>query len=123
MKILILEDDDAISWTLKHYLCNGNANMHCDQAKKLPEAQALLSKTRYDLIFVDILLEEGVGTPLIAQARELYPAAPPYICIITAMANAQITASRHKVNKLLLKPFTLEGIDELMLDAKNYTLQ
>lgn len=111
MRILIVEDEETILQFLSDYLCENNT---CDTAKNVSEAVELISHNRYDLIVMDLLLGNQIGTEIIKRARQIWQDSPPKICIMSAMTGAKKIAEDNEVN-FILKPFDLETLDKVIV--------
>lgn len=117
MQILLVEDDKSIRDVLNTYICDVSQGRHCEMAKTLAEAIALVTRKRFDFIFLDLLLPDGMGTPLIPYAKQLYPYNTPQICVTSAMHGSAKIAEENGVI-YLSKPFALDILDELLLNIK-----
>lgn len=118
MEILIVEDDKSIREVLETYLCDESRGQNCDHADTLAGAIGMVGRKKYDLILLDLLLADGLSVPIIKLSRELYPDAPPTICMISAMHGAKQIAEENNVNSFIPKPFDLDTIDDLVIKRK-----
>lgn len=116
MQILLVEDDKSIREILHSYLCDETQGRHCEATSNVREAIEMISKKRYDLIMLDLLLEGEIGTSVIQHARRTWQDDPPTICILSAMTGADKVAEANNVNWFIPKPFPFEIIDELIAD-------
>lgn len=113
LKILIVEDDDSISDCLTQYLCE-QLDVRCERAPDLQDGMLKLEKSNYDVIFLDLLLDGDMGTPLIGIARTWWPERPPKIVVVSAMMGAEKVAQRNAADYFLPKPFDVERLDEII---------
>ena len=116
--ILIVEDDKAIREVFHMYLCLAHLGIECEDASKFSDAMAMVSKKKYDLIFLDLILNGEISTPLISHARRVHQDKPPKICIFSAMFGAQKIAEIEHTD-FISKPFVLETIDQFIALNKN----
>jgi putative nucleotidyltransferase with HDIG domain len=103
-KILVLEDEKAIQTLVAAMLkIRGYA---CDVAGRLADARALIGRTRYDLVLVDVDLPDGSGLALTEDADEN----APLIVVMTGSNDIQtaIRSIRKGAIDFIAKPFTAE---------------
>lgn len=67
VNILLVEDDNIISSSLKYYLEKENYNV--DIARKFREAIEKINENQYDLALLDITLEDGIGYDLVKEIK------------------------------------------------------
>ena len=107
-KILIIEDEPDICEELKRWLERENG-YEVDVAAHEQEAMALLAKSRYDLLLVDILLQGFYGGADVIAHFKNRPDRPK-IFIITAVISYELErllrekGITHVVDKILKKP-------------------
>jgi DNA-binding response OmpR family regulator len=114
LNLLIIEDDTSICDTLKMYLCFSRNNIKCVSAETLEEGITELKKSRPDIILLDLLLKGESGLPIIEASRELYPAKPPIIIVMSAMNGAEDLAKEKNADYFVAKPFDLDLLDEIL---------
>lgn len=67
MKILIIEDEKALSESIAEYL--SKQEYHCDVAGNLHDAIAKIEYSDYDCILLDITLPDGDGLKILEQLK------------------------------------------------------
>jgi two-component system OmpR family response regulator len=72
-RVLIVDDSEGVRMTLTAIL--EDAGYAVSEAASLAEARARLAGEVYEVIILDVMLEDGLGTDLIAAARSALPAA------------------------------------------------
>lgn len=106
---VIIEDEQSNVDILIHFL-----KTYCPQvtilgnAGAIPSAISLISSTKPDLIFLDVMLEDGTGFDLLDQIR-------PYIknlIFITAYDDYALKAFRYSAIDYLLKPIQIDELIE-----------
>lgn len=108
--ILVVDDEVQIGRCLGRILADHDVEHVCTGAQALMK---LIAGRRYDLIFVDVGLDDMSGAALVESVSRIAPAAKPSIVFITGGDVAAITAQfpRHKV---LPKPFDLAAVRSLV---------
>ncbi len=87
-RILLIEDSEALSRRLVDLLSEPGRLAVAAQAATQSEALSRLKEAFYDVLVVDIELEEGNGVAVIRQARQLYPPeSQPLIVVLTNYAS------------------------------------
>ena len=102
-KILIVEDEEAISDLIKMSLTK--AGYHCEQAMDGLEAADCIENNNYDLIFLDIMLQEINGYELL----EYIKTKETPVIFITAMGelNDRVKGLRAGADDYITKPFEM----------------
>ncbi|ABR31659.1 transcriptional regulator [Thermosipho melanesiensis] len=70
-RILIVEDDETLRDLLKRYI--KSEGYEVDEAENNFEMRKKLSKERYDLVLLDIMLPDGLSTDELPEIKVLYP--------------------------------------------------
>jgi DNA-binding response OmpR family regulator len=106
MKILIVEDDqdnlETLNMVLLDIIC-----VISDSAKTVMEAINKISNCQYDLIILDICLNDEKSTSIPDYARKIWPNHPPSVLVLSAMHGADKIAEEIKADKFFSKPFDL----------------
>ena len=68
IKVLMIEDDSTISFGVKYALEQEGFNV--DISKNLESGRENLSKNRYNIILLDVMLPDGTGYELCQEVRE-----------------------------------------------------
>lgn len=89
-KILVIDDEESIRFTFKRFL--GDAGHTVTIATNRSEALDQLNKTDFDVIFADIILEDGTGIDILREIR-LRSLSCPVIMITGDPAVATATES------------------------------
>jgi len=107
-KILVLDDEKLIRWSLKQILCQ--AGHEVDTAATTDEALRLSRSKRYALIFADLEICGDQAGALYGQLLTGQEKAP--IVVLTALTREQAeqTLGNFKPYLILEKPFVAENI-------------
>ena len=68
MKVLVVEDHDELSDSIKDYM--SKEGIICEQARSVREAIDKLYAFRYDIILLDLMLPDGNGLSLIDTVKK-----------------------------------------------------
>ncbi len=107
-KILVLDDDNLICWSLKTSLEQDNHQVVCFSSGK--EALGHISKDSPDLILLDLMLPDISGEEILKKLREVNLDVP--IVVITARTEVASAVNAMKLGAVdyFCKPFDLEEI-------------
>jgi len=103
MHILLLEDDQILSESLRDFLVRGGYDV--DLALNMEEAENLSFENSYDLYLLDINLPDGTGLELLRALRHAEDTTPTIF--ITALTDMDSIADSFKLGALdyIKKPF------------------
>jgi len=113
--ILIVENHADTAKYLQMYLAE--CGHRAEVAVTLQEGVAALSRNVYEVVFSDIGLPDGSGWDLLQLASPTYP------LFAIAMSGYGTSADRERSRKAgfrsyLLKPFTLDDVDDVLLEIQ-----
>ncbi len=103
MKIAVIDDERPARKELIHQILNVLPDSQIEEADSGSSGIDLISHTDFDLLFVDINLNDMEGTTLVAVARKLLPNVQ--IVFATAYSQYAVKAFELGVNNYILKPF------------------
>jgi DNA-binding NtrC family response regulator len=111
--ILVVDDEKLIRTSLERAL--GGAGK-AESAGSFAEAEALISRTRYELVILDLKLGDGDGFDLLRRLRHEAP--DTKVVVITAHGSIESAVEAMKLGAydFVKKPFEL---DELLATAQN----
>jgi CheY-like chemotaxis protein len=114
LSILVVEDVEAFAGVLLTGLSDaGHRVVHASDGS---QAANLMSRERFDLVITDIIMPEADGFDVIDTTRKLQPHARVFAMsgggkLYSAHACLE-AAETSNVDAILLKPFTLEDLNE-----------
>lgn len=115
-RLLILEDEEWIAFSMKRYFLKRGFAVDC--ASELEEAEALVSNVRYDLVIADLRLT-GVhgaeGLDMIGFVREHAPWTRTILLTAYGSPEVEAEARRRGVDAFVRKPRPLPDLAELAL--------
>jgi len=118
-EILIVDDEEIISESLKEYL--SSKGYHVKTADTLALAKRLLNESFYDLILLDLKLPDGLGTELLRDVSQMEE--KPIVIVMTAYGTVEnaVTAMKLGAYDFIQKPFRTKDIElivKLALETK-----
>ncbi|HEV8543905.1 MAG TPA: sigma-54 dependent transcriptional regulator [Verrucomicrobiae bacterium] len=118
-KIIVLEDDQIVRKNLEHQLRQRRYDVA--SATTIADAQELLGKDNFDLIFVDIRLPDGEGTELLKQIQTR--PVKPLVVMITGFGSVEsaVTCMRDGAFDYIIKPFSTDTIEVTLRKAEDFT--
>jgi DNA-binding NtrC family response regulator len=114
-RILIIDDDKLIRWSLKEIFSEKGHKV--DTAAAPDEALGLAAETQYNLIFADLELNEADGIEMLKKINDVQPEAK--IIILSAMPVNQVETQLAglAVFAVVEKPFDSDKIRDLAVKA------
>lgn len=105
IQILVVEDDEHISNTVKVFL--KNEGYHVDTSCHGDKALEMLYDKAYHLVILDILLPGLNGQELLKEFRKISNAP---VLMMTALADdeSQLAAFQHEADDYVIKPFSMK---------------
>ncbi|MGN1314775.1 MAG: LytR/AlgR family response regulator transcription factor [Lachnospiraceae bacterium] len=103
MKIAVIDDERPARKELIHQILAVMPDSQIDEADSGSSAIDLISRKEFDLLFIDINLDDMEGTALASAAKKLLPHAQ--IVFATAYSQYAVKAFELEVNNYILKPF------------------
>ncbi|KJS28945.1 MAG: Fis family transcriptional regulator [Desulfatitalea sp. BRH_c12] len=107
-RILVVDDEESIRYTFEVFLSDEGHAVAC--AGSYSEALALVAETRFDLIYADIIMENGTGIDLLKAVRQIYPELP--VIMITGMPRVETAtdALRNGAMDYIVKPILQDDL-------------
>jgi two-component system, NtrC family, response regulator AtoC len=118
-KIIVLDDEMIIRKTLETHLRRKHYSVAT--ASRISEAEALLAKDEFDLMFVDMRLPDGEGTDILERISEMPNA--PLVVIITGYGTIEgaVNCMRKGAFDYVVKPCSMEEIEVILKKAEAYS--
>ena len=116
MKIAVIDDERPARKELIHQILEAMPDSLIEEADSGAGAIALISSQSFDLLFVDINLNDMEGTTLAAAARRILPNAQ--IVFATAYSQYAVKAFELGVNNYILKPFDPDRVRRVLEKCK-----
>lgn len=117
MNVLLIDDGTEICFLLKNML--RREGITCDAAHSMAEGRMRLGSAKYQVVFLDIHLPDGLGYQLIPEIRESQP--DTQVIAISAVDNERKNAKEQGADLFIAKPFAkgsiLDGLRALGLTS------
>ena len=111
MKILVVEDDKGVREMFGMVLEAMKLNVLLTATVK--DAIAQMTKIKFDIILIDLLLGDELGTAVVDAAFKIYPK-PPKIILMSAHPKIDNYISGYKMYTLLTKPFDFAVLSDVI---------
>ena len=121
-KVLIVDDELVIRKALEEQLHHNRYAVAT--VSSLAEAQVLLSKDNFDLVFLDVRLPDGNGTELLKHFNQLPDSVEkPLTVVITGYGSIESAVACMKLGAFdyIIKPFSLQEIDVILQKAESFS--
>lgn len=113
MKILFVDDNkEFIDLAVNYLLKNKNINS-IDYTYDGKEALKLLKDNSYDLVILDLVMPKYDGIYLL---KEIQSKTKVIISTSYSCSNMLMNLNRYNINAILIKPYTLEYLEEKIMD-------
>lgn len=106
MDVLLIDDEAEICLLLDNLL--RRKGFRCDTAHSMEEGRERLATGRYQAVFLDIHLPDGLGYQLIPEIRDKQPEAQ--VIAISAVDNERVHAQEQGADLFIPKPFNKSSI-------------
>lgn len=118
-KIIVLEDDIIVRKSLEQLLRQRRYDVAA--VSTIAEAQDLLSRDNWDIIFVDIRLPDGEGTDLLRQIQTR--PVKPLVVMITGFGSVEsaVSCMRDGAFDYIIKPFSSDTIEVTLKKAEDFS--
>jgi len=122
-KILVVDDEADILWSLKEFLVNKDLQAEVVTAASGEEALEKLARERIDLVITDIKMPGMSGLDLLVEIKNRFP----YISVIIMTAFPSSEFKREALLKggmyFIEKPFDIKNLREKVMEALQETGQ
>jgi DNA-binding NtrC family response regulator len=117
-KILIIDDEPFIRRTFEEVLRGKRYGV--SSAGTLADAERLLKRDHFDVVFLDVRLPDGEGTPFLERVSKLQH--PPLVVMMSGFGTVEsaVECMRAGAFDYLLKPFSVSQIEVLVKKAESY---
>ena len=117
-KILIIDDEPYIRRSFEEVLRGKRYGV--SSAGTLAQAERFLKRDHFDVVFLDVRLPDGEGTPFLERVSKLQH--PPLVVMMSGFGTVEsaVECMRAGAFDYLLKPFKLSQIEVLVNKAEAY---
>jgi CheY-like chemotaxis protein len=116
-RVLIVDDEEDLTWTLSKKLSKDRAKFDVMCVNSGRQAIEVLNQVPFDLVVTDVRMPEVSGLELLQQVKRLYP--DTRVIIMTAYGSADIRdqATQNGCFNYIEKPFEINELRRQILDA------
>ena len=121
-KILIVDDELVIRKALEEQLRSNRYTVA--SVSSLADAENMLNKDNFDLVFLDVRLPDGDGTKLLKHFNELPDSfEKPLTVVVTGHGSIESAVACMKLGAFdyIIKPFSLQEIDVVLQKAETFS--
>jgi DNA-binding response OmpR family regulator len=114
-RLLVVDDEDSILFSMKEYLTARGFQVDC--AQEMEEAEALLANIHYSAVLMDLRLTGTNGTEGLEIVRYIHERCPwTRIVLLTAYGSSEIEmeARRRGADAFLHKPMPLYRVEQVL---------
>ncbi|PTE17283.1 DNA-binding response regulator, partial [Cereibacter changlensis JA139] len=120
MRILLVEDDEVLGNAVCDHVADDGHKL--DRARRLSEAADALAVVAYDLVLLDLMLPDGLGTPFLRRLRQQGNTTPVIILTALDQITERIDGLNAGADDYLVKPFDLVELSaRIGAVARRYT--
>lgn len=101
-RVLIVDDDEMITSLLRKVI---EPEAEVEVAVNGMDANARLSESEYDLVFLDLRMPGGSGQTVIDHLRGVDADSRPKVIVLSAVANENTRLDESIVTAIIRKPF------------------
>ncbi len=116
-RVLIVDDEEDLTWTLAKKLSKDNDKFELITVNSGQEAINVLNQLPVDLVISDVRMPEISGLDLLVKIRETYPNTKVVIMTAYGSSDVQKEANERGCFKYIEKPFEINELRQLILDA------
>ncbi len=116
-RVLIVDDEEDLTWTLARKLSKDQDKFQLITVNSGREAKEVLSQLPVDLVITDVRMPEVSGLELLEEIKNKYPQTKVVIMTAYGSTEMQRTANELGCFHYIEKPFEINELRELILDA------
>lgn len=116
-KILIVDDEEDITWTLTRRLSRDKDKFEALCANSGREALGILNRVPVDMVITDVRMPEVSGLELLLQIRDRFPSTKVIIMTAYGSSDIQEEANTRGCFQYIEKPFEIEDLRRIILDG------
>lgn len=116
-KVLIVDDEEDLTWSIQKNLAKDKDQYDLVCVNDAEQALGVLSQLPIDLVVTDIKMPGMSGLDLLLKIKETYPSTKVIIMTAYGSADVQKEATRRGSLFYIEKPFEIEELRDLILNA------
>ncbi len=116
-RVLIVDDEEDLTWTLSKKLSKDSDKFQLTCVNSGREAIEALNQLPFDLVITDVRMPEVSGLELLMEIKQKYPHTKVIIMTAYGSSDVQKEATERGCFRYIEKPFEINELRELILDA------
>ncbi len=116
-RVLIVDDEEDLTWTLSRKLSKDSDKFQLTCVNSGRQAIEALNQLPFDLVITDVRMPEVSGLELLMEIKEKYPRTKVIIMTAYGSSDVQKEATERGCFRYIEKPFEINELRELILDA------
>ncbi|GAB4341146.1 MAG: hypothetical protein Kow0037_27540 [Calditrichia bacterium] len=116
-RVLIVDDEEDLTWTLSKKLSKDSDKFDLITVNSGKEAIDVLNQLPVNLVITDIRMPEVSGLELLVEIKEKYPMTKVILMTAYGSSDVQQEANERGCFKYIEKPFEINDLRELILEA------
>ena len=116
-RILIVDDEEDITWTLSKRLSKDNDKFEVLCANSGRDALGILNKVPVDMVITDVRMPEVSGLELLLQIRDRFPSTKVIIMTAYGSSDIQLEANSRGCFQYIEKPFEIGDLRDIILEG------
>ncbi len=115
LRLLVVDDDEPLRRACVEIAAG--MGFLTAAAGSVPDAVAAMEQQQFDLVLLDLRLPGGGGLKLLAEIHSRFPSAGVVVMTAFATVASAVEALRNGADNYLTKPFTLEGLTNVLEES------
>ena len=115
-KILIVDDEETLTWSMARSLSKGNDSYEVLIANNAKEALHVLKNNKIEVVISDIRMPDMNGLDLLVRIKRDYPDTRVVMMTAYGSPNIVIEANRKGALQCIEKPFEISEIKKIVTD-------
>lgn len=116
-KILIVDDEEDITWTLTKRLSKDNDKFEVLCANSGREALGILNRVSVDMVITDVRMPEVSGLELLLKIKDRFPSTKVIIMTAYGSSDIQKEANTRGCFQYIEKPFEIADLRQIILEG------
>lgn len=116
-KVLIVDDDEDITWTLTRRLSKDNDIFEVLSANSGRDALGILNNVPVDIVITDVRMPEVSGLELLLEIKDRFPSTKVIIMTAYGSSDIQQEANSRGCFQYIEKPFEVRDLRQIILEG------
>lgn len=116
-KVLIVDDEEDLTWTLTRKLSKDNNEFEILAVNSGKEALEILNQIAVDMVVTDVRMPEVSGLELLQRVKQQYPFTKVVIMTAYGSSDVQKEANSRGCFQYIEKPFEINDLKQIILEG------